>query len=82
MTFTSKKPTVKIEEIKQKYVSTGQIDQFEDDLKVSRENLKSGLRIVYYSSSLTAILGIFCSIYIFYDASRHQHEVEDSKQNE
>ena len=74
--------TVKIEEIKQKYISSGQVDLFEKDLNISRENLRGGLRVVYYASSLTSILGVFCSIYIFYDASRRQFLEEDSKQSE
>ena len=73
----------KIEEIKNSYIESNLSDsQFNEDLRISRNNLKNGLRIVYYSASLTAIFGILISIYVFRKFSPHQSEEEDSKQNE
>ena len=73
----------KIKEIKNSYLESNlSTSQFNEDLLKSRNNLKNGLRIVYYSASITAIFGIIISIYIFRKINPHQHEVEDSKQNE
>ena len=73
----------KIKEIKNSYLESNlTTSQFNEDLLVSRNNLKNGLRIVYYSASITAIFGIIISLYIFRKINPHQHEVEDSKQNE
>tara|TARA_B100000579_G_scaffold417908_1_gene414935 strand:- start:8927 stop:10480 length:1554 start_codon:yes stop_codon:yes gene_type:complete len=74
--------TEKIEEIKQKYIVSKQLDFFEEDLNLSRQNLMKGLKIVYYSAAITSILGIICSVYIFYDASRRQLLEEDSIRSE
>ena len=73
----------KIQEIKNSYVDSNLSDsQFDEDLRISRNNLKNGLRIVYYSASVTAVFGILISIYVFRKFSPHQSEEEDSKQNE
>ena len=73
----------KIQEIKNSYVESNLSDsQFDEDLRISRNNLKNGLRIVYYSASVTAVFGILISIYVFRKFSPHQSEEEDSKQNE
>ena len=72
----------KIDEIKEKYINSNQFELFETDLNISRQNLMNGLRVVYYSAAITSILGILCSVYIFYDASRRQPLEEDSIRNE
>ena len=72
----------KIDEIKEKYINSNQFEFFETDLNISRQNLMNGLRVVYYSAAITSILGILCSVYIFYDASRRQPLEEDSIRNE
>ena len=73
----------KIQEIKNSYVESNLSDfQFDEDLRISRNNLKNGLKIVYYSASITAIFGIIISIYIFRKINLLQLEEEDSKQNE
>ena len=73
----------KIQEIKNSYVESNLSDsQFDEDLRISRNNLKNGLRIVYYSASVTAVFGILISIYVFRKFSPHLSEEEDSKQNE
>ena len=73
----------KIEEIKNSYIESNLSDsQFNEDLRISRNNLKNGLRIVYYSASLTAVFGILISIYVFRKFSPHLSEEEDSKLNE
>ena len=71
----------KIDEIKQKYISSNKLEFFEKDLILSRENLMNGLKIVYYSAAITSILGIICTIYIFHDASRRQLSEEGSGHN-
>jgi MFS family permease len=73
----------KIKEIKNFYLESNlSTSQFEEDLAISRNNLKNGLKIVYYSASITAIFGIIISIYIFRKINLLQLEEEDSKQNE
>jgi MFS family permease len=72
----------KIDEIKEKYINSNQFEFFETDLNISRQNLMNGLRVVYYSAAITSILGILCSVYIFYDASRRQPLEEDSIRSE
>ena len=71
----------KIDEIKQKYISSNKLEFFEKDLILSRENLMNGLKIVYYSAAITSILGVICTIYIFHDASRRQLSEEGSGHN-
>ena len=55
----------KIEEIREKYVNSGNIELFDKDLKSSKNNLNNGLRYVYFSSSIAGIIGIIISIFIF-----------------
>jgi len=73
----------KIKEIKIQYTESGKpTSLFEEDLKISRNNLKKGLRYVYYSASITAIFGIIISIFVFRKINPRQHEEEDLVHNE
>ena len=54
-----------LKEIKAKYVASGKIELFNKDLQSSKENLKNGLRYVYFSSSIAAVFGIIISILMF-----------------
>jgi EmrB/QacA subfamily drug resistance transporter len=73
----------KISEIKNQYLESNKsISLFEEDLKISRNNLKKGLKYVYYSASITAIFGILISIFVFRNTNPHQPEEEDLIHNE
>tara|TARA_B110000438_G_scaffold120849_1_gene117992 strand:- start:3101 stop:4612 length:1512 start_codon:yes stop_codon:yes gene_type:complete len=67
----------KILDIKEEYLVKSSLKLFEEDLEISRSNLKKGLRKVYFAASIPAFLGIIVSIIIFYKSNRHQSLEED-----
>ena len=72
----------KILDIKKEYLEHSSLKLFEEDLQISRSNLKKGLRRVYFSASIPAFLGIITSIAVFYKPNLRRSLEEDLKQNE
>ena len=72
----------KILDIKKEYLEHSSLKLFEEDLQISRSNLKKGLRRVYFSASIPAFLGIITSIVVFYKPNLRRSLEEDLKQNE
>tara|TARA_B110000438_G_scaffold160333_1_gene153558 strand:+ start:3078 stop:4586 length:1509 start_codon:yes stop_codon:yes gene_type:complete len=72
----------KILDIKKEYLEQSSLKLFEEDLEISRSNLKKGLRKVYFAASIPAFLGIIVSIIIFYKPNRRLYVEEDLELNE
>ena len=72
----------KILDIKKEYLEQSSLKLFEEDLEISRSNLKKGLRIVYFAASVPAFLGIIVSMIIFYKPNRRLYVEEGLEQNE
>ncbi|MDG2100914.1 MAG: MFS transporter [Dehalococcoidia bacterium] len=72
----------KILDIKKEYLEQSSLKLFEEDLEISRSNLKKGLRRVYFAASVPAFLGIIVSMIIFYKPNRRLYVEEGLEQNE
>jgi|TARA_B110000263_G_scaffold7922_1_gene6802 EmrB/QacA subfamily drug resistance transporter len=72
----------KILDIKKEYLDKSSLKLFEEDLEISRSNLKKGLRKVYFAASIPTLLGIIVSIIIFKKSNRRLSLEEDLKQSE